>query len=419
MTTIFKKTLKQEEATKLMASNQTHIMLLGGGRSGKTFITIRNVLVRASKVKSRHVILRQTFNSVKTSIFLDTLPKVLNLCFPDMPVKWNKSDYFVQLPNGSELWIGGLEDDKRVEKILGKEYSTIYFNEVTQLNYSSVQVALTRLAEKNTLRKKAYYDMNPSTKTSWSYLQFIKKLDPIDNGPLSDPDDYVWMRMNPKDNIQNIDENYLNLLSKMPEKDRLRFLEGEFQDESDGQVYYEFNRENHVKEFTEHFGTKFVLSDFNVDPHCSLVCQFVDGQIQVIDEWFLRNSDTPKAVHEWSKKYKGSTVIPDSTGKNRKTSGQSDFDIIKAAGFQIMSTHNPFVKDRVNNVNRCLKENKIIIHPRCKKLINDLERVSWKNNELDQKTDSLLTHISDALGYGCYNLLPQSKLNLKPFTGIR
>lgn len=408
---LFKKTEKQEEATRLMSGDATHVMLLGGGRSGKTAITVRNILIRASKVKSRHVILRHTFNSVKTSIFLDTLPKVLNLAFPDLPVKWNKSDYFITLPNGSEVWIGGLEDDKRVEKILGKEYSTLYFNEVTQLNYDSVQVAITRLAEKNSLRKKAYYDMNPSTKTSWSYLQFIKKLNPVDNTPLADPDDYVWMRMNPKDNIQNIDENYLKLLEKMPEKERMRFLEGEFQDESDGQVYYEFKRDNHVKEFDEKFGTKFIFSDFNVDPHTSVIAQIVNNRLEIIDEWFLRNSDTPKAVHEWSKKYQGAIVIPDATGKNRKTSGLSDFDIIKQAGFRIEYSYNPYVKDRVNNLNRLLKDNKITIHPRCKKLINDLERVSWKNNELDQKTDPLLTHISDALGYGCYKLFPPATLN--------
>jgi PBSX family phage terminase large subunit len=415
----FKKTEKQEEATRLMASEATHIMLLGGGRSGKTFITVRNILVRAAKVKSRHVILRHTFNSAKTAIFLDTLPKVLTICFPDMPVKWNRSDYFITLPNGSEIWIGGLEDDKRVEKILGREYSTIYCNEVTQLKYSSVQMAITRLAEKNDLKKKVYYDMNPSTKTSWSYLQFIKKLDPLENEPLGNPEDFVWMRMNPKDNLKNIDEDYLKLLGKMAEKDRMRFLDGEFQDESDGQVYYEFRQELHVREFDEVNGTKFILCDFNVDPHCSVVAQFIDNKIMVIDEWFLRNSDTPKAVHEWSKKYRGAMVIPDSTGRNRKTSGQSDFDIINEAGFQIMSSHNPYVKDRVNCVNKALKDGRIIVHPRCKKLINDLERVSWKNNELDQKSDHLLTHISDALGYGCYKLLSETKMNLKPFTGRR
>jgi PBSX family phage terminase large subunit len=415
----FKKTTIQKKALELLSSDCKHISLLGGSRSGKSFIILYALFVRACKVKSRQVALRKTFNSIKTSLWMDTAIKVSKVCFPNLPLQWNKTDYFITFPNGSELWFAGLDDDKRVEKILGKEYSSIFFNEITQMDYRSVQMALTRLAEKNDLKKKAYYDLNPSEKTHWGYYQFIKKLNPADNEPLLDPDNYAWLRMNPKDNIENIDQDYLNMLKSMPERERMRFLDGEFQDESDGQVYYEFRREDHVKDFQEYPGTKFIFADFNVMPHCSVVAQVINGQIQVIDEWFLENSDTPKAVFEWSKKYKGARVIPDSTGRNRKTSGQSDFDIIKAAGFIIESTYNPFVKDRVNLMNLRLKEGKILIHPRCKKLINDLEKVQWRNNELDQKTDPMLTHISDALGYGCHKLLPQTTLNLTPSTKVR
>ena len=152
-TTLFKRTIAQTKATILMGSDATHIMSYGGSRSGKTFNIIRAIIIRASKTRSRHVILRLNFNHCKTSIWLDTLPKVLRICFPDLLVTWNKSDYFLTLPNGSEIWIGGLDDDKRVEKILGKEYSTIFFNECSQISWSSIQVALTRLAEKSDLKK--------------------------------------------------------------------------------------------------------------------------------------------------------------------------------------------------------------------------------------------------------------------------
>jgi phage terminase large subunit len=165
MTTIFKKTAKQIQAILLLASATfRYCMLYGGSRSGKTFIAVYAIFVRAAKVKSRHVILRLKFNHVKTSIWLDTIPKVLKICFPDLKVEFKASDFYVLLPNGSEVWVGGLDDDARVEKILGKEYSTIYFNEVSQIPWKSVQVALTRLAEKNDLKKKAYFDMNPPTK---------------------------------------------------------------------------------------------------------------------------------------------------------------------------------------------------------------------------------------------------------------
>ena len=163
----FKLTAKQSEAVKILAGAARYIMLFGGSRSGKTFLAVRALVIRASKVKSRHCIPRLNFNHIKTSIWLDTLPKVFRTCFPDLPVTWNKTDYYVTLPNGSEIWCAGLDDEKRVEKILGKEYSTLYFNECSQIPYTSIQIALTRLAEKNDLTKKAYFDQNPPGKKHW------------------------------------------------------------------------------------------------------------------------------------------------------------------------------------------------------------------------------------------------------------
>jgi len=154
---------------------------------------------------------------------MDTLPKVFRLCFPNLPVTWNKTDYYVSFPNGSEIWIGGLDDDKRVEKILGKEYSTMFFNECSQLSWDSVQIALTRLAEKSGLKNKVYYDENPPTKRHWSYWVFVKKVHPETGETLAE-DDYASMLMNPQDNIENIDENYLKLLESLDEKQKKRFL---------------------------------------------------------------------------------------------------------------------------------------------------------------------------------------------------
>lgn len=407
----FHKTDKQKEAVRLLGSQAKNIMLYGGSRSGKTFLLCYALIVRAAKTKSRHIIIRQNFNHVKRSIWLDTLPKVLALAFPNLRAHPNKSDYFYKLANGSEIWIGGMDDEKSVEKILGNEYSTIYFNECSQLNYSSIQIAKTRLAEKNDLSKKIYYDENPPTKSHWSYWLFEKKIDPIGEVPIEDPHNYASLLMNPNDNIENIDSEYLDMLSKMPEKEKNRFLKGLYNDETDGSVYYSFNRDNHVREIKPYGGTVFVGMDYNVDPLTAVIGQVSEGKIQIFDEVYLNNSDTYKmAAALKSKGLSGVRVIPDSTGANRKTSGRSDFDILREAGFVIESTRNPFVTDRVNNVNRLLSNNLLTIDPKCKKLINDLERVSWKNNELDQSgANKHLTHISDALGYLCWKLDPFGK----------
>ena len=404
----FQKTQKQKEAVRLLASDANNIMLFGGSRSGKTYIAIYSIIVRASKEFSKHLIVRQNFNHAKRSIWLDTLPKVFRLSFPNLSFKTNNTDFYYTLPNGSQIWVGGLDDEKNVEKILGNEYSTVYFNECSQIPFSSVQIAKTRLAEKNILKKKTYYDCNPPTKSHWSYWTFEKKLNPADEAPLQDPDNYVSLLMNPQDNIENIDEDYLKLLGSMPEKERNRFLLGLYNDETNGQVYYAFKRDHHVDKVEKNTGTVFIGMDYNVNPMTAVICQYINKTLHVFDEVYLENSDTYKmAAVLKSKGYAGSSILPDSTGSNRKTSGQSDFQILREAGFKVESTRNPFVFDRVNNVNRLFGLDKIVIDPRCKKLINDLEKVVWKDNKPDQSgVNKMLTHISDCLGYACWWLDP-------------
>ena len=413
----FRLTNRQELAISILVSEAKHCLLFGGSRSGKTFLLVRSIIIRACKTKSRHIILRQHFNHIKTSVWLETLPKVLATCFPHLTVKWNKTDYFIELPNGSTIFVAGLDDEKHIEKILGKEFSTIYFNECSQLGYNSVQIALTRLAEKSDLRKKVYYDANPPTKRHWTYWFFIKGIHPENGQPLEEGQ-YASMLMNPQDNLENIDEEYISLLNSLDEKQRKRFLLGEFNDDSDGSAYYAFNRDVNVTDFDSSYqsGQIRIGMDFNVMPMTAVIGYRVNDKFYIWDEMFLENSDTFKMCDQLkAKKYVG-TVYPDSTGANRKTSGKSDHVILKEAGFIIQSTRNPFVTDRVNNINRLLRDGKIIIHPRCKKLINDLEKVTWKNDELDQKTDKMLTHITDALGYLCWALDPIKTPPLKSST---
>ena len=413
----YKPTHKQIQAVSLLTDSYKHILLYGGSRSGKTYCLVRSIIIRACKEKSRHVILRLNFNHVKTSIWLDTLPKVLKTSFPELKVEWNKTDYFLLLPNGSEIWIAGLDDEKRIEKILGKEYSTIYFNECSQINYNQVQVALTRLAEKSDLKKKVYYDANPPTKRHWTYWFFVKGIHPETSQNL-EVGHYASMLMNPEDNLENIDDEYLSLLNSLDDRQRKRFLLGEFTDDSDGNAYYAFDRDINVRKIDDIYKKHQIRigMDFNVMPMTAVIGCYVDGIFYIWDEAFLENSDTFKMCDYLKQKKYFGTIYPDSTGSNRKTSGKSDHLILKEAGFQIAFTRNPFVTDRVNNINRLLRDGRIVIDPKCKKLINDLEKVCWKNDELDQKTDKMLTHISDCLGYLCHAIDPLIGPNPKSST---
>lgn len=237
----FKITPAQDKARDMLISDAVHCALGGGSRSGKTFILLRQVILRAIKApESRHAVFRFRFNSIKSSIILDTLPKVMKLCFPNVRFNLNKTDWYMTLPNGSEIWFGGLDDKDRTEKILGMEFATIYFNECSQIPWASIVLALTRLAQSTggILKLKAFYDFNPPSKMHWTYLQFVEKKNPEDKTPYGkDEFNYGFNLINPYDNKENLDPAYLKMLEGLPEKARNRFLLGRFADDSEGALW--------------------------------------------------------------------------------------------------------------------------------------------------------------------------------------
>lgn len=244
----FKLTAKQEEGNALLASPARHVMLFGGSRSGKTFLIVRAIIIRALKASdSRHISLRYRFGHIKSSIIYDTFPKVMKLCFPGVTYELNKTDWYVKFPNGSEYWFGGLDDKERTEKILGNEYATIHLNECSQIPLSSRNMAVTRLAqlvnedigERKPLALKMYYDENPPDKGHWTYKLFRLKQDPESKSALPNPDDYASMQMNPQDNRENLAGDYVATLEGLPVRLQKRFLRGEFRDVAPNALFIE------------------------------------------------------------------------------------------------------------------------------------------------------------------------------------
>ena len=239
MERLFKKTTVQEKALRLLTGPSRYVLLFGGSRSGKTFILVYAILVRALRAAgSRHAILRLHGNSVRQSVLLDTLPKVAKLAFPGLKFKESRQDQFVRLPNHSEIWFAGVDGEERVDKILGKEFATIYFNECSEIGYEAVNTVLTRLAQRTALRNRAYFDCNPAGKSHWSYKLFVEKRDPVSGLALPFPQNYASMQLNPAENRENLPEGYLEeTLAGLSERQRLRFLEGRWLDDFAGALW--------------------------------------------------------------------------------------------------------------------------------------------------------------------------------------
>ncbi len=205
-------------------------------------------------------------------------------------------------------------------------------------------------------------------------------------------------------------------------------FEATFENLSAGIVYYAFEQAGNVQSLR--YNPRLPLSwslDFNINPMCSVIGQQDGGQVFILEELVLPDSNTWAACDEFLARTSqfitgyplNVKIYGDVTGDARKTSAsRTDWQIVREffgryrdryqATFRVPS-HNPPVKDRVNCVNAMLRNQagarRLFMDPGCKELIKDFERVRWKADpngnvlaDID-KADPMRSHVSDALGY--------------------
>lgn len=227
---------------ELFTSGVRYNLVYGGSRSGKTFEIVGTIVERALlSPNSRHLIVRQEGTSAKRAIAKTTWIEVMRIRFPEVSYKWNELyGFFELLGNGSQIWVGGISDDKAMEKLLGLEYSTIYMNEASECKYAAYTLLRSRLAETSTtisgksLSQRFYVDLNPTNRQHWTYRIWKDGIDPASELPIS-TDKYGFVVVNPKDNIENLSAEYLEDLEALPPAARKRFFDGEYaSDKEDG-----------------------------------------------------------------------------------------------------------------------------------------------------------------------------------------
>jgi predicted phage terminase large subunit-like protein len=227
----------QQRALELFCSGKRFNLVYGGSRSGKTF-KILNVIVNRGLAApgSRHLVVRQEGTAAKRAIVKDTFPKMMAICYPGVPYEWFEQYGFFRVQTsggGFEIWVGGLNDDKALEKILGAEYATVFINEASEVRYNAFTLLRSRLAQSvpmiggGQLSQRFYVDLNPTTRQHWTYRLWIDGVDPETQAAV-DPDAYGHVVVNPMDNAANLSAEYLTDLRSLPDRARKRFLEGKY-----------------------------------------------------------------------------------------------------------------------------------------------------------------------------------------------
>lgn len=183
-----------------------------------------------------------------------------------------------------------------------------------------------------------------------------------------------------------------------------------------GVVYYNFDRKESLMD-CKGMDTReiHVGQDFNVGALSSAIAVVEGDVIYFVDEILLNSSSTEDTVEELKRRYPNSRIVmyPDSAGRQRKTSagGKTDISILQNAGFKTLyNNNNPAIRDRVNSVNAKLKnthgQRKLFVDPKCKNIINSLEKMVYKPGTSIVEKDGKLDHLADAVGYLCDFLFP-------------
>jgi PBSX family phage terminase large subunit len=241
--TVFNPTMAQGKALSLLGSGAKHILLFGGSRSGKTTVLVMALIFRAiCYAGSRHLICRLRAKDARSSVLRETLLPSLDNTIGKGKYSYHIHNDLITLSNGSEIWIGGLGDREQADKILGHEYNTIYFNEISQLSYAAVTTAYSRLAMKvQGCRNMFLYDCNPGSPLHWAYKVFVRKQQFLSGEPLVKPELYASMLLNPDDNRANLPDDYISdILDTLPEKQKQRFKLGLWV-KAEGVIYEKFD----------------------------------------------------------------------------------------------------------------------------------------------------------------------------------
>ena len=317
----------------------------------------------------------------------------------NIPFSYNQMQSTLTLANKKKFYCLSV-DKGSIDKIRGITAGSVWMDEVAFIDggmetYTTVQG---RIRD----RKGSGKTLCTTSPNGYNFIYDIF------DGELHDPKNYKMIKASTRANTFISEDFYEKMAANLDTKGVQQELEGSWISRSGGQAYYSFSRAIHQTDLSELVGGDgFIGMDFNFNPLTAVIVKYKHGIFYVVDEIYLKEADTYMMANEIKKRgYSSYRIIADSTYSARRTSGKSDKRILEEAGLNLLKSFNPYIIDRVQNINRLLGQGKILIDNNCKMLRQDLEQVTLKNDgSINQSgANKHLSHVSDALGYCCWKL---------------
>jgi hypothetical protein len=239
----FKPLTRQSEALKFLSVDSDVETILYGGAAGggKTMLgCMWQILRRLKYPGTRSLIGRAKLDTLKKTT-MATFFQVAN----EIGLKagddfiYNQQSHIIKFSNGSEIILADLflyPSDPMMTDLGGLEITDAFIDEATEITEKAYSIVSSRIRYKLNefgLKPKILLTCNPSK--GWIYNQFYL---PYKNQNL--PEHRAFVQALPGDNLY-LPESYVTSLTRLPEADRKRLLEGdwEFDNSSDRLYMYE------------------------------------------------------------------------------------------------------------------------------------------------------------------------------------
>lgn len=380
--------LLKHQSDFMFSTSKFHLLVTGIG-AGKTFAGDCWVVKKVKEnPETLGIIAANTYGQLR-NVMLRSLFSLLEDCGID----YNYNGHTKELKfMGATILCLSLDNFNAHR---GIEAGWFWLDEVRDTSQEAFDMLMGRLRCKKSIKLEGRLTSTP-VGYNWLYDYFVGS---------KKTKDFTYTEATTYDN-HHLPEGFVDsLVSQYDDKFLQQEVYGKFLSLTSGKVYYAFDRKINVAEIKDFNGAYWLACDFNVNPLCAVRGLVNEHSIYITDEIYLKDSNTFALADTIKKDWgTGLRIVPDSTGNSRRTSSaKSDHQILRDAGLQVIYNHNPLVKDRQNCVNNLLNKKRLTIHPKCKWLIKDLEQLLHDNK------DESLSHISDALGYLSWYLMPIQK----------
>ncbi|MBQ8508056.1 MAG: PBSX family phage terminase large subunit [Clostridia bacterium] len=365
-------------------------ILEGSVRSGKTFssLVMWALWLATRPVDGKYLMVGRTLTTLKRNC-LEPLQGLLGEDYMHMSIPAKRAEIF-----GRNVDLEGAANALSENKIRGVTLSGAYVDEMTLVPEDFFTMLLSRLSTEGA---KLFGTTNPDSPRHWLKVNFLDKpgLDIYRTKFLLDDNTTL-----PKDYIENLKREYTGVFYR-------RFILGDWV-AAEGAIYPMFDLSKHVSDkVPEKLHMHWIAADIgHTNPTAFL--RFAvgdDGRIWVLDEYYhiadKSGAKSPKQYARDMRKFAQQGPPPDSVVIDPAAEGfilQLKED---APELRVKRADNA-VLEGIQLVSSAIDAGVLMIHPRCKHLIDEIQGYAWDPKAQERGEDKPVKtndHACDALRY--------------------